>query len=311
MEPEESMMRENTSLRWILALSIMACVVATAAGPARADVVLASDFTGVDVSDDTAPYTATNITWDTVTGIVAPVGELTFVDPTGGDIDGFHNVADEISVDYNLPQQGPWSTSILLELDTATTSIDLTTLDFNWRVTNNAGASSTPQSKTDTWTAEIIGSTSGSLGTAVIGPSAPGSPLQLRSIDMSEFTLDNTETYTLTLRIDGYNWGHNASIQDISLSGDITAGAIGDANGDGVVNAADYITIKENLGAFSGGGANPEDGDLDKDGDVDWDDLQVLIGGLNSGGGAAVPEPASMALLALGALAIIRKRRGA
>jgi len=306
-------MRENAALRWVLALLAMACVVAATPGSACAVVVLASDFTGVDVSDDTAPYTATNITWDTVDGIVEPVGELTFIDPKDpnapGDVDGFFSDANEIAVDYNLPQQGPWSTSILLELDTGTASIDLTSLDFNWRVTNNSGADNTSMRKSNTWTAEVIGSTSGSLGTADIGPEKPGDPNQFRSIDMSDFTLSNTETYTLTLRVDGSNYGHNASLLDISLSGDIVGGAAGDINGDGVVDAADYIILKGNLGT-SGHAANTN-GDLDGDGDVDLADLGILSGGLNNGaaGAGTIPEPATLGLLAIGALALVRRRR--
>ncbi len=192
---------------------------------ASAEVVLASNFNGVDKTDSSAPYTATSITWDTVAGLVTPAGTLTFIEPdggNGGNVDGFHDVtANEIDVDYNLATEGPWSTSIGLVLSGAE-SIDLTSLDFNWRVTNNSGASSSGTSKNDTWTAEITGSVSGSLGTASVGPTTPGSPTQARSIDLSSYTLTKTETWTLTLRLDGTGWGHNASLQDLSLSGTIT-----------------------------------------------------------------------------------------
>ena len=41
-------------------------------------------------------------------------------------------------------------------------------------------------------------------------------------------------------------------------------------------------------------------------------DLQTLMSGMNSGsGGAPIPEPATMGLLAVGALALIRRRRRA
>jgi len=48
----------------------------------------------------------------------------------------------------------------------------------------------------------------------------------------------------------------------------------GDANVDGVVDAADYITLKHNLGMASGAAWN--DGDFDQDGDVDYADFSVL-----------------------------------
>ena len=95
---------------------------------------------------------------------------------------------------------------------------------------------------------------------------------------------------------------------------------LGDTNGDGLVNAADYIALKTNMGL--GSGAALADGDLDNDGDVDFDDLQILQDNYVAPGGGAsgstassppsgtVPEPATLGLLALGAMAVIRRRRG-
>jgi len=85
--------------------------------------------------------------------------------------------------------------------------------------------------------------------------------------------------------------------------------APGDANGDGVVDAADYVILKRHIGAGAGAGA--AEGDFDFDGDVDWGDLQILTGNFGPAGGAsgAIPEPASPALLACGAMALLRRRR--
>jgi hypothetical protein len=194
-------------------IALTAAVVLSAAVAVNAAVILSSDFNGVDKSSFP---TATNITWDTVNGITAPAGQLTFVGANG-----FQNVtANEIDVADNTPS---WSTSVALVLDAGTQSIALTSFDLNWRVTNNAGADNSPQSKSDTWTVDIIGSSSGSLGTKSIGPAAPGNPTQFRSIDLTGLTIDNSETWTLELSIVGTGYGHNASLQDIELNGDITA----------------------------------------------------------------------------------------
>jgi hypothetical protein len=85
----------------------------------------------------------------------------------------------------------------------------------------------------------------------------------------------------------------------------------GDTNDDGVVDAADYIAVKQNLGLT--GGASLAQGNVDGDGDVDWNDLQIVMTNFGTGTGTApaatTPEPATLGLLAIGALAVIRRRR--
>jgi hypothetical protein len=59
-------------------------------------------------------------------------------------------------------------------------------------------------------------------------------------------------------------------------------------------------------------GATRLQGDLDGDFDVDWTDLQELMclfGTRSIGGAPAIPEPATLGLLAIGALAVLRRRR--
>ncbi len=82
----------------------------------------------------------------------------------------------------------------------------------------------------------------------------------------------------------------------------------GDADGNGVVNAADYIALKTHIG--QGAGATLADGDFDGDGDADRDDLQILQDhfGDTSAGAGTIPEPATLSLLALGGLAVLRRR---
>jgi hypothetical protein len=99
----------------------------------------------------------------------------------------------------------------------------------------------------------------------------------------------------------------NDGLGNVYITGVGTTAVIGDANGDGVVDGADYIIVKENLGQATGAGV--ADGDFDEDGTVEWDDLQTLIGAMNPAGGTTIPEPATLGLLTIGALAVVRRRR--
>ncbi len=80
----------------------------------------------------------------------------------------------------------------------------------------------------------------------------------------------------------------------------------GDADGNGIVDAADYIWMKLHFGDATANGTN---GDFNGNGTVDWSDLQMLMTAMAAAPPVQTPEPATLGLLALGALAVLRRRR--
>ncbi len=78
----------------------------------------------------------------------------------------------------------------------------------------------------------------------------------------------------------------------------------GDANGDGVVSAADYASVQANFGDAG------DLGDANGDGVVsaaDYSSVQANFGA--AAGAEAIPEPATMGLLAIGGTAMLKRKR--
>ncbi len=123
--------------------------------------------------------------------------------------------------------------------------------------------------------------------------------------NLPSFTLDNIDH-------SGVSWDvSNAHIVDDGVSKIYITGLgptmlPGDANLDGIVDAADYIWIKQNFGMTN---AMPADGDLSGDGTVDWADLQMLMTALSASPPVMAPEPCSAMLLVFGVAALLRRRR--
>jgi len=85
----------------------------------------------------------------------------------------------------------------------------------------------------------------------------------------------------------------------------------GDANDNGFVDDDDLAILLSNWESDPGTITTWALGDFTADTDVDDDDLAVLLGNWTgpAPGGAAVPEPATLALLGLGGVATLRRRR--
>ena len=81
----------------------------------------------------------------------------------------------------------------------------------------------------------------------------------------------------------------------------------GDANNDGVVSADDYASVQ---GAFGNTGAVGILGDANCDGLVSADDYASVQGNFGAtAGGIPAPEPATLSLLVVGGLTMLRRRR--
>jgi hypothetical protein len=117
------------------------------------------------------------------------------------------------------------------------------------------------------------------------------------------FNDDGVITYVPTNPVPGMVWQQGEPIQwqgSWDLSFHLGVPLHGDADIDGDVDFSDYQTLERNYGR-SGGWM---EGDFDFNGQVDFTDYQALERNFGK-----APEPACLALVALGAAALMRTRR--
>lgn len=199
-----------------LKLLIPTLLFAMALSSQAAFVILSSDFT--DVQRNSTTGVASGFSWDTVAAIDAPATSLTFVEGGTSTTVGFFDVNNEIAVNRNMTAGG-WDTSITFQLNNSTTTLSLSQLVLDIRLTTGTGADNNTGSKQGRMAIELIGSISGSLGTVDPGDLAYPSVSHTRTLDLSGFdALDDTETYTLVIQARGSGHGHNKSLQGLELT---------------------------------------------------------------------------------------------
>jgi hypothetical protein len=117
------------------------------------------------------------------------------------------------------------------------------------------------------------------------------------------------------VRIESLDTSKKLVLAGVEVFGPPAAGVAGDYNGNGVVDAADYVIWRHNNGLT--GGATTSQGDGTGDGNVDTNDYHYWRSrfGNTSGGGAAlvgsslVPEPASALLLMMSGILSMPSRK--
>jgi hypothetical protein len=116
------------------------------------------------------------------------------------------------------------------------------------------------------------------------------------------------DDWVFTYTVDGVE---SAFYGDIELTGDLP----GDTDHDGDIDAWDIQHILAANSYLHGGGWSWEQGDFNGDRLVNWMDIKMILdhGQYDSGMGpmlmALVPEPATLALMSAGAIALLRRRR--
>jgi hypothetical protein len=146
----------------------------------------------------------------------------------------------------------------------------------------------------------VDGTSAGSVGYGSMARAA-GFPFAQNAVDFG----DGTTGQGLDVSAEWYF----VRVHDVNTP--ITPTLTGDLDGDGFVGIADLNIVLGNWNQNVTAG-DPLVGDPSGDGFVGIEDLNTVLGNWNAGtppaSGAAVPEPATFALMGLGTLAVMRRR---
>ncbi|YCM42134.1 PEP-CTERM sorting domain-containing protein [Verrucomicrobiaceae bacterium 227] len=193
-------------------------VTAVCGASANATLILSTDFSGRSVSGTTA----SDITW--VTNGVSDPGDLTVINATQstgtGDLFDTANAAGYFAVANNVGNGGIWYTDIAIDITGG--NISLETVDFDVTHFSGAGAfQGASVLRSVDFTVEVIGSTSGSLGS--ITGMGDGTPHDSFTVTFaSPILLTNAESYDLRVtaaKTAGTPNGNNTGIDRIAFNG--------------------------------------------------------------------------------------------
>ena len=126
------------------------------------------------------------------------------------------------------------------------------------------------------------------------------------------FTTDPATTHLSFYLYDNSGAGNSAYLDNLQVLVEMEGSTllVGDANRDGVVSAGDYASVQANFGN-TGAPNDPElFGDASLNGQVsagDYASVQANFG--NVAGGGSIPEPATIWILSIAGLSILRPRR--
>jgi len=255
----------------------------------------------------------------------SPIGTLVLNNAGGLKIS---NPARIVSIHSGLSGTGSWTGPGKVVIKTGATvspgasvgTLTGTNLDmesgaiYEWEI---AGAAGTPGMDWDLLKADNI-TFEGDLTFKVLDAGLADSLNGSEEFVVADVTgaIDDANMGFVTFDLPGWTGGSLAVVEDtidggydLVLTG-LVSSLVGDADENGVVNAADYIALKTHMG--QGTGATTADGDFDTDHDVDFNDLQLLqahYGESKAGAAGTIPEPGSAILLMFGAAALLRRRR--